>query len=101
MPKTWVRALPIVAAALMSSPVRSAPISIVVERRFPVNLYCPIDNTLYNLTFVAQGPQVRLTFEGNNEFEANWLHRRLDNIAVEVRSGETNEVTIALEPKGQ
>ena len=80
------RAIPILAVLLAGGAVHALPINIVLERRFPVNLYCPIDNDDFNLTFVAEGPFVRLTFTANNEFEGNWLHRRLDNIAVVAKS---------------
>ena len=80
------RLVPLVAVLLACGSAHALPISVVVERRFPVNLYCPIDNRAVNLTFVAEGPNVRLTFEGNNEFQGEWLQRRLDNIAVVAKS---------------
>src|SRR5262245_41613114 len=60
-------------------------LGIVVERRFPL-IYCPIDNDDFNLTFVAQGPFARITFDGPNYVNGNWMHRRLDNIAIVAKS---------------
>jgi hypothetical protein len=83
----FLRFLSAVAVALAAGSAVQASALIVVERRFPTNFYCPIDNDDFDLTFVAEGPFARLTFTGNNRGPtAQWLHRRLDNIGIEAKS---------------
>ena len=80
------RFLTAAALMLMAAPLTHASALIVVERRFPVNLYCPIDNDDFDLTFVAEGPFARITFVAGNYANGSWLHRRLDNIGVVAKS---------------
>ncbi|HJQ96727.1 MAG TPA: putative metal-binding motif-containing protein [Candidatus Polarisedimenticolaceae bacterium] len=70
---------------LVTGALAHAAALIVVERRFPL-IYCPIDNDDFNLTFVAEGPFVRISFDAANYADTDWLHRRLDNIAIVAKS---------------
>ena len=80
------RFLTVAALLLAASVPARASALIVVERRFPQGVYCPLDNDDFNLTFVAEGPFARITFDAANYSNGNWLHRRLDNIAVVAKS---------------
>jgi hypothetical protein len=82
------RSLRFLTAALLvlgAGALAHAAALIVVERRFPL-IYCPIDNDDFNLTFVAEGPFARISFDANNYLDGSWKHRRLDNISVVAKS---------------
>ncbi|HJQ98675.1 MAG TPA: putative metal-binding motif-containing protein, partial [Candidatus Polarisedimenticolaceae bacterium] len=57
--------------------------TVTVDRRLPVNQYCPIDNRDFDLTFVAEQAEVDITIEAFNTTTGGiWIQNRLDNIAV-------------------
>src|SRR5262245_16095035 len=80
-----LRFLTAVVLTIATGSLAHAAALIVVERRFPL-IYCPIDNDDFNLTFVAEGPFVRISFDGPNYVDGSWMHRRLDNIAIVAKS---------------
>jgi putative metal-binding protein len=57
--------------------------TVTIERRPPVNQYCPIDNVDYDLTFVAEQPFARLSFQAiNTTLAGAWVQNLVDNVAV-------------------
>ena len=57
--------------------------TIIVQRRPPINQYCPIDNVDFDLTFVAVQPFANVSFQVSNTTSGGtWIQNRLDNIAV-------------------
>ena len=64
-------------------PAYAAVKTVTIDRRPPVNQYCPIDNGDFDLTFVADSAHARLTIEAYNTTTSGiWIQNRLDNIAV-------------------
>jgi hypothetical protein len=67
----------------------AATITRTIDRRPPVNQYCPIDNVDYDLTFVAEQPYAQLTIQAFNTTAGGgtWIQNRVDNIAVIDKAG--------------
>ena len=69
--------------ALSATPALALVKTVTVQRRPPVNQYCPIDNGDFDLSFVAEQPFARVTIEAFNQSPSGlFLQNRIDNFAV-------------------
>jgi hypothetical protein len=74
--------LTLLAAGLLAvEPASAQSFRKVIDRKFPVFFYCPIDPTL-TLTFTAAGPEAILSVAADNFTGPSWNAQVVDNLAV-------------------
>jgi hypothetical protein len=74
--------LTLLAAGLLAvEPASAQSFRKVIDRKFPVFFYCPIDPTL-TLTFTATGPQAILSVAADNFTGPSWNAQVVDNLAI-------------------